>query len=132
MTTPHTPTLSTTQAARAGRCSRTTIHRLVHANKIAALPRTDRDHYAITSTREEIAAAVASLPRRTGYHHKKRNNGTAPPAVKATSAKRPVGRLAELAAFLALPQDVREALFVLANRCSLDDLRLLIELTDAK
>ncbi len=119
----NTPTLTVRHAARAGHCSVSTIHRLIDQKKIAATQRRPGAHRVITATREQIVAAVKTLPRKTGYH--RRTNGTQPPP-------QPKGFALTLALFLAIPRDTRESLFALLERFSIDELRDLSALAHTK
>lgn len=119
----NTNTLTVKQAARIGHCSTATIRRLIDAKEIAATQARKGAHRIITATRDDIAAAVATLPRKTGYH--RRRNGTQPPP-------QPKGFALTLALFLAIPRDTRESLFALLERFSIDELRDLSALAHTK
>jgi hypothetical protein len=137
------PTLTLLQAARIAHCHYTTMRHLVIAGKIAGTQSGKSEPWIVTATREEIAAYAAEHLQHTPYakrhekptkaHAKRRTQRKVNDAVQTEprlSVLKDGGelRLAAAIEWLSLQKEKRDVLLTIAQRFSLDALRLLTQL----
>lgn len=113
--------LSVRQAAKAGHCSTTTIRQLCNDGLITFTRATATSPRVIEMTRDEVRDLVMKHKPRSGFKAPRTNGSTPTPG-----ALKPVLEMAALGA------EKLAILIALGQRCSEQELQLLLDLTDKK